>query len=83
MGRLSCNRHALASSIQGALQEADPLLAKTETAMTLGNTMAKKADLGLHCTGLTVLRGYQWLSLIRPPRWKGKGLLGLGTRLTD
>lgn len=57
LGRLSCNRHALASSIQGALQEADPLLAKTETAMTLGNTMAEKAGLGLHCTGLTVLRG--------------------------
>lgn len=56
LGRLSCNRHALASSIQGALQEADPLLAETETAMTLGNTMAEKAGLGLHCTGLTVLR---------------------------
>lgn len=56
LGRLSCDRHALASSIQGALQEADPLLAKTETTITLVNTTAKTAGLGLHCTGLQVLR---------------------------
>lgn len=53
-------RHALASSIQGALQEARPLPAKAETTVTRGKVWSKpeagKAGLGLHNTGLCVLR---------------------------
>lgn len=57
-----CDRHALAPSIQGALQEAEPLL-RTET--TLGNAMAKKSRSGAAQPWAAVLReGRQWLSLI-------------------
>lgn len=83
LGRLSCDRRALASSIEGALQEVDPLLARTENTVTLGNTMAKTSRSGAaQRWAASAKGGYQWLSLIRQPRWKGKGLLGLGTQLT-
>lgn len=85
LGRLlcSCVRHALASSVQGALQEARPLAARAETAVTRGKAWSKpeagKAGLELHNTGLCVLReGFSGF-LFRRQRWKGKGFLGLGT----
>lgn len=53
---MTCDRCALASSTPGALQEAAPLLARTETTVTLGNITANNAGLGLHSSGLQVLR---------------------------
>jgi hypothetical protein len=53
---VTCDRCALDSSTPGALQEAAPLLARTETTVTLGNITANNAGLGLHSSGLQVLR---------------------------